>query len=840
MYNLLPRLIKKVKKLGSIFLFRNSSFTDVKLNCVQKYHIFSVVDVKEAIEEKPAAEEESRQMKQAVVQSVSMSVALSITSCDTLALSGLLFENCAGQSASSLFIDSSSSVSLTTPIASSFSRPSQSTQKMEQTSSSAGQQVKKTITVTGLGSARSLMVMQSTAQSFAHLTDGSLSLTSLGFTETASQIGVSRQKSFFDVKGGSLRPECVEFVPPSFSGTSSFVKMSGAWILSLKSVFISRESFSSGDVVMKSVSISTAGMTGSHEVFLEGQVVGAVISDDWTNSINTTNIGPLGYHLYPHTNGAVFMSEGFWDHGKCGQERLHCSSLDFAFSLLTHTKTEISLGSNITLSTLLECPETGASISSSSEASLLFESDGQIIVEVGSLTLSSIDITLPSSLSQSLLVVKGSTLTLSSTVTITTPPSAAHTASLFKIEGGRLALSGTVFDFAVRFSSSSSLLTQTGGNIELSTIALSSLTLTSASMITMEGASTMYTESGGGAFLSTNGNNNQIVSITNCSFESVSSEGDGGVILAQLGAGSKLTVADTTFKLYSSSGKGGALSIVLSSTGSFAVEAGTSFESCSAIMSGSAVFVEAQSLASAITKTSMTFLSPFPLTPTAAPVDMHRGWNTVNSSDDIPLVLFLADVRSTGFASSSGSDGELCGFSVNPCSSIDLVQTRLAANDSKTEGKLNPITLELQTALDQSTPFSCGGHKAMITGNTITLSKTDQTSHFSVVGEDCGFWLNNQEWRCRHSCRVWIGFGRAVGTEWDEHDEIGVPFLLALRCDIWDSEDRIRNGTDSLNHTTDIISVRSEWRIDSLLDSLKWIVQISSTQLKARQIKARN
>ncbi|KAK2943650.1 hypothetical protein BLNAU_21440 [Blattamonas nauphoetae] len=836
MYNLLPRLIKKVKKLGSIFLFRNSSFTDVKLNCVQKYHIFSVVDVKEAIEEKPAAEEESRQMKQAVVQSVSMSVALSITSCDTLALSGLLFENCAGQSASSLFIDSSSSVSLTTPIASSFSRPSQSTQKMEQTSSSAGQQVKKTITVTGLGSARSLMVMQSTAQSFAHLTDGSLSLTSLGFTETASQIGVSRQKSFFDVKGGSLRPECVEFVPPSFSGTSSFVKMSGAWILSLKSVFISRESFSSGDVVMKSVSISTAGMTGSHEVFLEGQVVGAVISDDWTNSINTTNIGPLGYHLYPHTNGAVFMSEGFWDHGKCGQERLPCSSLDFAFSLLTHTKTEISLGSNITLSTLLECPETGASISSSSEASLLFESDGQIIVEVGSLTLSSIDITLPSSLSQSLLVVKGSTLTLSSTVTITTPPSAAHTASLFKIEGGRLALSGTVFDFAVRFSSSSSLLTQTGGNIELSTIALSSLTLTSASMITMEGASTMYTESGGGAFLSTNGNNNQIVSITNCSFESVSSEGDGGVILAQLGAGSKLTVSDTTFKLYSSSGKGGALSIVLSSTGSFAVEAGTSFESCSAIMSGSAVFVEAQSLASAITKTSMTFLSPFPLTPTAAPVDMHRGWNTVNSSDDIPLVLFLADVRSTGFASSSGSDGELCGFSVNPCSSIDLVQTRLAANDSKTEGKLNPITLELQTALDQSTPFSCGGHKAMITGNTITLSKTDQTSHFSVVGEDCGFWLNNQEWRCRHSCRVWIGFGRAVGTEWDEHDEIGVPFLLALRCDIWDSEDRIRNGTDSLNHTTDIISVRSEWRIDSLLDSLKWIVQISSTQLKARQI----
>ncbi|KAK2946951.1 hypothetical protein BLNAU_18109 [Blattamonas nauphoetae] len=104
--------------------------------------------------------------------------------------------------------------------------------------------------------------------------------------------------------------------------------MSGASTLSLKSVsFVSMKNEASGDVVMK-------------------------------DSTNTTNIGPFGYHLYPHTNGAVFMSEGFWDHGKCGQERLPCSSLDFAFSLLTQTKTEISLGSNITLSTLLEYPET--------------------------------------------------------------------------------------------------------------------------------------------------------------------------------------------------------------------------------------------------------------------------------------------------------------------------------------------------------------------------------------------------------------------------------------------------------------------------------------------------
>ncbi|KAK2953681.1 hypothetical protein BLNAU_11402 [Blattamonas nauphoetae] len=298
--------------------------------------------------------------------------------------------------------------------------------------------------------------------------------------------------------------------------------------------------------------------------------------------------------------------------------------------------------------------------------------------------------------------------------------------------------SGEVVVSEIDFTVSTTALTTdfmkvSSATLTLDTILLTSLTLTSASVINMEGTSTLsvsgsefksisQTESGGGAFLRTNGDSNQIVSIRSSSFESVSSVGDGGVILAQLGAGSKLTVATTTFKLCSSSGKGGALSIELTSTGSFALEAGTSFESCSATGSGSAVFVEAPSLASAITKTSLAFLAPFPLTPTAAMVDMHRGWNTVNTSDDVPLVLFLAEVGSTGYASSSGSDGELCGFSVYPCSSLSTLQTRLAANGSKTEGKLNPITLELQTALAQSTPFSCGGHKATITGNTITLS----------------------------------------------------------------------------------------------------------------------
>ncbi|KAK2961094.1 hypothetical protein BLNAU_3862 [Blattamonas nauphoetae] len=467
----------------------------------------------------------------------------------------------------------------------------------------------------------------------------------------------------------------------------------------------------------------------------------ATFSAFFGSDTETNSEGSLLYYWFPHKTGPIFVSESGEEHELCGLEGLPCSTLNFVFPMLSNTKKELTLSSDVTLSTSLSSPSTGASISSSSSPpkSLIFASTGQFVVEDGPLSFSSIGLTLHTSITQPLFVVKGSTLTLPDSVTITNPPSATHSASLFSIEGGTLTLSGTVFDFTVPFSSSSALLTQTGGSVTLDTVSLSSVTLASASVIEMEGTSTLsvsgsefktitQTGSGGGVFLKTNGDSDQLVSIISCSFDTVSSVGDGGAILAELGAGSTLTVTDTTFTSCSCSGKGGALSIVLSSTGSFALQTGTSFESCSATGSGSAVFVQTPSLASAITRTSMALLAPYPLTPTPALLHLYRGWNTASISDAVPLVLFLAEVGSTGFASSSGSDGELCGFSVYPCSSLSTVQTRLAANGSKTEGKLNPITIQLQTALEQKTSFSCGAHAATITGNTITLSEAGQFS----------------------------------------------------------------------------------------------------------------
>ncbi|KAK2961657.1 hypothetical protein BLNAU_3455 [Blattamonas nauphoetae] len=766
------------------------------------------------------------------VQTVSVSVAtfsrllstsqkapLSITSCDTLTLSGLLFENCAGQSASSLFVDSSSSVSLDTPIASSFSvcssprssvngntttvfLPHQPSITIDPEDGTDGQfcwsanvgcqslsgivdrlmptseyalniaegttsestlsiTSKKGIAVTGLGSARSLMVMQSTAQSFADLSDGSLSLTSIGITETASQTGVSRTNSLFDVQGGSLRLESVEFVPISFSGASSLVKMSGASSLSLKSVsfvsitneasgsvlyststgqieldivsftscncgvngkgrsvFISRESFSLGDVVMKSVSITKAGTTGSHEVYLVGGNVGAVATTDWasligtndetmtktkleqvfgSDSTNSTNIGPLGYHLYPHTSGALFVSEGFWDHGKCGQERLPCSSLDFSWSLLTGTKTTLSLGSDITLSSLLECPETGASISSSSSSpkSLLFESDGQLIVDAGSLTLSSIGITLPSSLTQSLLVVRGSTLTLSDSVTITNPPSAAHTASLFKIEGGTLTLTGTVFGFTVPFSSSSALLTQTGGTLKLDTVTIENVSRTIGD---------------GSVVHSSLSSSEDKLEIVGCSFSSCSSSGNGGALFV------------------SSSLDHNPADLIIQSTFGSDI-------SCGEGKKGEWIFLKGYSLESYLKGSTWSGS----ISALVAPADDALLWGEDGSEKEgseyvsLSLLYYLKPFNQPTIAvGDGGRDGEGCGRTHLRCSSLSTAISHLSGSEALEVEIVSSLSLAKKEEFSLSFTMKPSDETATITvgesgafevsANTLTLS----------------------------------------------------------------------------------------------------------------------
>ncbi|KAK2961666.1 hypothetical protein BLNAU_3464 [Blattamonas nauphoetae] len=545
------------------------------------------------------------------------------------------------------------------------------------------------------------------------LSGGSTTITSL----LIPTLTLDSTSSVFSVSGiASLSLSSMTFASITNEGSGSVIHSTSTGTLSLssvsftscncdssgkgRSVFISRPSFSSGDVVMKSVSIITAGTTGSHEVYLDGGNVGAVVTTDWTSligtndgtltktqleqvfgsdSTNTTNIGPLGYHLYPHTSGAVFVSEGFWDHGKCGRDRLPCSSLDFAFSLLTDAKTTLTLSSNITLSTLLECPETGASISSSSATSLLFESDGQLIVDAGALSLSSIDITLPSSLSQSLFVVKGSTLSLSSTVTITNPPSAAHTASLFSVEGGTLSLTSTVFDFTVPFSSSSALLTQTSGTLKLDTVTIWNVSCTVGD---------------GSVVHSSLSSSEDKLEIVGCSFSSCSSSGNGGVLFV------------------SSSLDHNPANLIIQST------FGTDI-SCGEGKKGEWIFLQGHSLESYLTVSTWTGS----ISTIVAPANDALLWGEDGSEEEeseyvsLSLLYYLKPFNQPTIAvGDGGRDGEGCGRTHLRCLSLSTAVSHLSGS--------TPLEVEVVSSLSlvKKETFSL----------SFTMKSSDETATIAV------------------------------------------------------------------------------------------------------------
>ncbi|KAK2946061.1 hypothetical protein BLNAU_19020 [Blattamonas nauphoetae] len=533
------------------------------------------------------------------------------------------------------------------------------------------------------------------ASSFVSSVSGEISLKGCSVDGSYIAVGSSFSESFLLTNAGSMSIEGTTFTSistaaPLISQTSTILSMSSSFFTSIVNTATAGSVLSGTISSGKTLTIAgttfddckSKGKGGVLNIELAG--TGSISISSTTDFVDCSCESGKGNEHLKHR--LVWMeSWKVWS----GASSLLDSRL--RFPMLTNTKKELTLSSDVTLSSSLSSPATGASISSSSSPpkSLIFASNGQFVVEDGPLSFSSIGLALPSSLTQPLFDVKGSTLTLPDSVTVTNPSSTTHSASLFSIEDGTLTLSGTVFDFTVPFSSSSALLTQTGGNLDLGTVTIGNVS---------------HTVGSGSVIYSSLSSSEGRLELSGCSFEFVSSVGDGGAILAELGEGSTLTVTDTNFTSCSCSGKGGALSSVLSSTGSFPLEEGTSFDSCSA-GSGSAVFVQAPSLASAITRTSMSFLAPFPLTPTTALLDLYRGWNTANTSDAVPLVLFLAEVGSTGFASSIGS---------------------------KTEGKLNPITLQLQTSLEQSTSFSCGAHAATITGNTITHSSSGQFTTSSL------------------------------------------------------------------------------------------------------------
>ncbi|KAK2940200.1 hypothetical protein BLNAU_24894 [Blattamonas nauphoetae] len=244
-------------------------------------------------------------------------------------------------------------------------------------------------------------------------------------------VDVSKSASLFSLSGGSTLFESTTIGAISFSDTHSVFSLSGTSSLSIKSVdfksicttgsgsvisstsegtisldtvsfsscncgssekgrsiSIARPSFTAANFVMKSVTIKVAGTTGSHEIYLSGSGLESLEMSGWESviggndgtltkaklenvfgidSADVGKSGPLGYFLYAHTSGPVFVSEEFWDHEKCGQVQLPCSSLVHAVDQLPLSSPTIKVKSGLTVNAKISVPTNGLSLSSSSD-----------------------------------------------------------------------------------------------------------------------------------------------------------------------------------------------------------------------------------------------------------------------------------------------------------------------------------------------------------------------------------------------------------------------------------------------------------------------------------------
>ncbi|KAK2954536.1 hypothetical protein BLNAU_10556 [Blattamonas nauphoetae] len=166
-------------------------------------------------------------------------------------------------------------------------------------------------------------------------------------------------------------------------------------------IHISKDSFSSGDVIMKSVSfVVTAGKEGT-DVFLTGAGIENAVTkesfggtfgneDDLTllslkqflgdDQKTPEHSGPLAYFMFPYSAGDVAVDSLFYDHTKCGKAKLPCSSLSHGWSQLKDSSSVV-LSSPTTLSSSLTTTKTSQSLKSKSSAlSITVAESGSFIV----------------------------------------------------------------------------------------------------------------------------------------------------------------------------------------------------------------------------------------------------------------------------------------------------------------------------------------------------------------------------------------------------------------------------------------------------------------------------
>ncbi|KAK2941351.1 hypothetical protein BLNAU_23740 [Blattamonas nauphoetae] len=196
-----------------------------------------------------------------------------------------------------------------------------------------------------------------------------------------------------------------------------------------------------------------------------------MIVENWFENVENTSLShPIAYLLFGHSTGAVHINSEFWDHSNCGAVQLPCSSLVVTHSKLTEANQNVLLDSDSSLSSTLLAKSSGSVISSaSSPFEISLTSSAQFSVQTStSLTLSSLIVSLPDVITQTIFLVSDGWLSLSSLDILTTAASPSSSTPLFSVSSGSLTLTDTTMLFDHRFELGSSILIeQSGGEVEM-------------------------------------------------------------------------------------------------------------------------------------------------------------------------------------------------------------------------------------------------------------------------------------------------------------------------------------------------------------------------------------
>ncbi|KAK2963997.1 hypothetical protein BLNAU_1078 [Blattamonas nauphoetae] len=265
-------------------------------------------------------------------------------------------------------------------------------------------------------------------------------------------------------------------------------------------------------------------------------------------------------------------------------------------------------------------------------------------------------------------------------------------------------------------------------------IALSSLHVDSFSFIRMTGESSLVvsssnfsnfaqTSGSGGSFVVMDGSAAQHTSLSSCRFDSLSSTGNGGVILATLTPDSTLTVEDCIFTSCSSGGNGGAMSVSCAvgvPSSSFVVKSTFASCTCGSGQKGQWVFVEGSSFLTLLERENWLSIVSSLTTPT----DDNLLWGTDESELEgskyrsMTLLYYLLPFRHvTIHSSSEGRDEDGCGRLEWECKSLEVGASHLSGAGSH--------KLIVATSTTLTTPLS-------FSTNAIEICPTETTASITT------------------------------------------------------------------------------------------------------------